>query len=112
MVCALREYMDRQSIGNGYAWPACVGVEEVAAIFGWPEYFLPVLVRTGHLKPLGRPAQNSRKWFARVELEHLARDREWLDKAIRIVEKHVQQVNEKQRSKVSELSTEDAAAAA
>jgi hypothetical protein len=35
--------------------PACVGMEEAAAIFGWPNYYLPFLVRAGHLKPLGKP---------------------------------------------------------
>lgn len=45
-------------LGNGQVRPACVGVEKAAIIFGWPEYFLPVLMRAGHLKPLGRPSQN------------------------------------------------------
>jgi hypothetical protein len=49
--------------------PACVSVEEAAAIFGWPNYYLSFLVRAGHLKPLGKPAQNARKWFATVEIE-------------------------------------------
>lgn len=80
-------------------WPACVGTEEAAAILGWPPYFFPVLMRAGHLKPLGKPIQNARKWFATVELQRLGADPEWLDKAIRIVEKHVQASNLKQRSK-------------
>ena len=74
-------------------WSACVGVEEAAKIFGWPAYYLPFLVRAGHLKPLGKPAQNSRKWFATAELERLSMDVEWLDKAIRIVEKRIQESN-------------------
>jgi len=44
-------------------------------------YFFPVLVRTGHLKPLGKPVQNSRKWFARVDIERLSSDLAWLDKS-------------------------------
>jgi hypothetical protein len=87
--------MDLQRSENDRTWPACIGVEQVAVMFGWPEYFLPVLMRAGHLRPLGKPSQNSRKWFATVELQLLARDRDWLDRAIRIVEKHVQQMNEK-----------------
>src|SRR5262245_15061291 len=75
--------MDRNSVTQKY--PACVGAEEAAAIFGWTEYYMAFLVRAGHLKPLGKPAQNSRKWFATVELERLKTDVEWLDKAIRIV---------------------------
>jgi len=39
-------------------------METAAAMFGWPTYNLPFLIRAGHLKPLGKPAQNARKWFA------------------------------------------------
>jgi hypothetical protein len=78
-------------------------VEEAARLFGWPPYFLPVLLRAGHLKPLGRPLQNARKWFATCELERLSRDPEWLDKAIRLVERHVQDANRKQRGGRSPL---------
>jgi hypothetical protein len=89
---------------NGRNWPACVSVEEAARIFGWPLYFFPVLVKAGHLKPLGRPMQNARKWFATCELERLGQDRDWLDKAIRIMERHVQESNRKQRGKAPEGS--------
>jgi hypothetical protein len=72
-------------------------MEEAAAIFGWPDYYLPFLVRAGHLKSLGKPAQNARKWFATVEIERMSCDPGWLDKAIRIVEKQIQETNNKQR---------------
>ena len=88
--------LTRQSHG---VRPACVGMEEAAAIFGWPHYYLPFLVRAGHLKPLGKPAQNARKWFATVEIERMSCDPVWLDKAIRIVEKQIQEMNKKQRGK-------------
>ncbi len=91
--------MNQQVVQNGRPWPACVGVEEAARILGWPLYFFPVLIRTGHLKPLGRPMQNARKWFATCELERLSNDAAWLDKAIRIMEKHVHEANCKQRGK-------------
>ena len=74
-------------------------MEEAAQILGWPAYYLSFLVQAGHLKPLGKPAQNSRKWFATVELERLSRDVDWLDKAIRIVEKRIQNINRKQIGK-------------
>ena len=79
--------------------PACVGMEEAAAIFGWPNYYLPFLVRAGHLRPLGKPAQNARKWFATVEIERMSCDLVWLDKAIRIVEKQIQEMNRNQRGR-------------
>lgn len=76
---------------------ACLSAEDAARLLGWPLYFLPLLVRARHLKPLGKPAQNSRKWFARVELEALAQDRAWLDKAIQIVARSVKEANELSR---------------
>ena len=69
--------------------------EDASRYLGWPPYFLPLLVRAGHIKPLGRPSQNSRKWYAKVELDRLGSDAEWLDKAIRIVEKSVRAMNGK-----------------
>ena len=55
--------MERPGTQNGRPRPACVGMEEAAGFFGWPTYYMPFLVRAGHLKPLGKPAQNARKWF-------------------------------------------------
>jgi hypothetical protein len=80
-------------------WPACLCAEDAARFLGWPPYFLTLLVRAGHLKPLGKPSQNSRKWYATVELVRLGSDPEWLDKAIRIVEKRVQMASGKQAGK-------------
>ncbi|MGH7978930.1 MAG: hypothetical protein ACREE6_06100 [Limisphaerales bacterium] len=82
---------------------ACVGMEAAAAIFGWPDYYLPFLIRAGHLRPLGKPAQNARKWFATVEIERSC-DPDWLDKAIRIVEKQIHEMNQKQRGRESEVA--------
>jgi len=89
--------MERQTTSCVRSRPACVGMEEAAAMFGWPNYYLPFLVRAGHLKPLGKPAQNARKWFSTVEIERLGSDPDWLDKAIRIVEKQIQEMNRKQK---------------
>jgi hypothetical protein len=52
-----------------------------------------------YLEPLGKPAQNARKWFATIEIERMSCDPVWLDKAIRIVEKQIQEMNKKQRGK-------------
>jgi hypothetical protein len=79
-------------------------MEAAAAIFGWPNYYLPFLVRAGHLKPLGKPPQNARKWFATVEIERRSSAPGWLDKAIRIVEKQIQEMNRKQMGKGEEMA--------
>ncbi len=58
----------------------------------------------GNPKPLGKPAPNARKWFATVEIERMSGDPEWLDKAVRIVEQQIQEMNKKQRDKEHRVS--------
>ena len=94
--------MNQHGVSNGQVWPACVDAEAAARFLGWPSYCMPLLARAGHLKPLGKPGQNARKWYAMVELERLSRDPAWLDKAIRLVDKLVREANGKQRGKGSE----------
>ena len=84
--------------------PARVSVETAAAMFGWPDYYLPFLVRAGHLKTFGKPARNARKWFATVEIERMSQNPIWLDKAIHIVENLIREMNKKQRGKESETA--------
>lgn len=95
----MNQIMETNSQNNSVKkyWPACVGAEDAAAIFGWPVYYMPFLVRSRHLKPLGKPAQNGRKWFATVELAQHSQDRDWLDKAVRIVARRIHEMNDKQK---------------
>jgi hypothetical protein len=48
-------------------------------------------------------AKRPRK-FATVEIERMSCDPEWLDKAVRIVEKQIQEMNKKQRGKEPEAA--------
>jgi len=84
--------------------PACLDAEAAARFLGWPAYFMPLLARAGHLKPLGKPGQNARKWYAAVELERVSRDPAWLDKAIRIVDRLVREANGDKKGKEHEES--------
>ena len=43
--------------------------------------------------------QNARKLFPSIEIERMSNDPVWLDKAIRIVEKQIQEMNKKQRGR-------------
>lgn len=79
--------------------PACLDADAAARYLGWPAYFMPLLARVGHLKPLGKPGQNARKWYATVELERVGRDPVWLDKAIRIVDRLVREANGDKKGK-------------
>ena len=95
-------FMDRQPLTPPRVRPACVGIEDAARIFGWPQYYLPMLMRAGHLKPLGKPMQNGRKWFATVDIEQASANPDWLDKAIRIIGKSINEKNSKQRGKLAD----------
>ena len=94
--------VNQHSSQSGPRWPACVDAEVAAKFLGWPPYFMPLLARAGHLKPLGRPGKNARKWYAMVELERLSRDPVWLDKAIRVVDRLVREANGNGKGKGSE----------
>jgi hypothetical protein len=61
--------------------PARFNKEQTAGYLGFEPDHIPLLIQKGLLKPLGRPVQNSEKFFAKVELEKLKNDREWLSKA-------------------------------
>ena len=89
--------------------PACMDAEAAARFLGWPPYFMPLLARAGHLKPLGKPGQNARKWYATVELERVGRDPVWLDKAIRLVDRLVREANGEKKGKRLESRLPDTA---
>jgi hypothetical protein len=61
--------------------PARFNKEQAAAYLGFEPDQMTVLIQRGLLKPLGRPAQNAEKFFAKVELEDLKKNKEWLSKA-------------------------------
>jgi hypothetical protein len=61
---------------------------------------LPALTRAKLLRPLGDPAPNGHKYFASAEILALAQDRQWLDKATRVVSRHWQERNRKTSTNV------------
>jgi len=61
--------------------PARLNAETAAAILGFALHDIQILCRAKLLTPLGRPAANAPKYFARVEIEQLAIDIEWLNRA-------------------------------
>lgn len=72
------EIKDFLNLGTHPAW---FNKEQTAAYLGFEPDQITVLIQKGLLKPLGRPAQNGDKFFAKVELENLKNDKEWLSKA-------------------------------
>lgn len=82
--------------------PARLDSTRTAKVLGFQEHDVPVLVNRGLLQPLGKPAQNARKYFAAVEILALAGDPAWLNKATRILYHHWQEKNANRSSDESE----------
>lgn len=59
-----------------------------ALILGFEKHDIPVLVKKGLLRPLGRPSQNSTKYFPTVTLLALRCDVGWLGKATDAIQSH------------------------
>ena len=68
--------------------PARLDVNQTADILGLLPHEVVVLLKTGLLKPLGKPAPNGHKFFCTIEISALAQNRDWLDKATRAVARH------------------------
>ena len=68
--------------------PARLDVNQAAEILGFLPHEMPTLLKAGLLKPLGKPAHNGHKFFCAVEISAFSENREWLDKATRVVAKY------------------------
>jgi hypothetical protein len=81
--------------------PARLDVDQTAELLGFMPHEIPVLVKARLLKPLGEPAQNGHKFFPSAEILALAQDRQWLDKATKIVQRHWQMKNRNRKAFLS-----------
>jgi len=71
-----------------HEFPARLNVDETAKVLGFAPHDVPVLVAARLLSPLGNPAQNAPKYFARILVFELADDLKWLDKATKTIGKY------------------------
>ena len=87
------------TILNVVRLPARLDTQQAAQLLGFMEHDIPILIRAKLLKPLGSPAKpNCAKYFCASELENLARDRAWLDRASKAAIEHWRLKNERRRS--------------
>lgn len=84
---------ERKDLLNLATLPARLNSEEAANFLGFKSHDIPVLMRAGLLKPLGRPMPNSDKYFATVTLNELRQDVQWLSKATMVVGQHWKEKN-------------------
>ncbi len=68
--------------------PARLEVKAAAILLAFSASDIPILIGAGLLKPLGKPAPNEPKFFARVEIERLGRNLDWLNQATRCVSQY------------------------
>jgi len=73
--------------------PGRLNTTEAALLLGFNEHDIAPLVAAKLLLPLGKPAQNSPKYFAAVEILACAEDREWLSEATRVISRFWKQKN-------------------
>jgi hypothetical protein len=78
---------DAEVLLNCRRLPGRLNTTEAAVLLGFQEHDIPVLIAGKLLNPLGRPAPNSPKYFASVEIEALTRDRDWLSQATKALAK-------------------------
>jgi hypothetical protein len=79
-----------------YPHPARLEAKEIAVLLGFSESDIPILIAGGLLKPLGRPAPNAPKFFARVEIEHCAENVDWLNQTTRCVAQYWKRKRDRQ----------------
>lgn len=70
-----------------------------AVLLGFESQDIPILVGRGMLKPLGKPAPNSTKYFSAESILRLMRDEAWLDRATVAVGKHWREKNLRKSTK-------------
>lgn len=80
------------------SWPRFPGrlnTEQAAAILGFGDHDIPVLVTAKHFKPLGNPVPNAVNYFAAKSVEGFAEDEEWLSRATKATYAHWARQNTK-----------------
>ena len=79
---------ERKELLNLATLPARLNREEAAHYLGFTPDHITILIRTGLLKPLGRPEPGGDKYFATVKLAELRQDVKWLGQATLAVSQH------------------------
>jgi len=81
--------------------PGRLTASESAAVLGFAEHDIPVLVAKGLLKPLGKPASNATKYFASPHITQIANDPAMLDRATAVMGKHWREKNQRKPNPTS-----------
>ncbi|HTR43448.1 MAG TPA: hypothetical protein VMH87_17685 [Pseudomonadales bacterium] len=69
--------------------PGRINVDQAAQLLGFMPHDIPILIKAKLLKPLGKPVQQAAKYFAAIEVERLAQEEAWLDRATMTIYKYL-----------------------
>lgn len=89
---------DSISLMNCRRLPARLTTGEAAVVLGFQEHDIAPLINAKLLAPLGKPAPNSTKYFASVDILTAAEDREWLSQATRALARYWQGRNGRKKT--------------
>jgi hypothetical protein len=79
---------DKVAVLNCRRLPARLNTTEAAILLGFGEHDIGPLITAKLLVPLGKPAQNSPKYFAAIDIVTRAEDRGWLSEATKTIARH------------------------
>jgi len=79
---------DQNNFLNQRHLPFRLTAKETGWFLGFSSNDITVLTSHRMLKPVGRPSQNSTKYYSTVHMAGLARDVKWLDRATALLNKH------------------------
>jgi hypothetical protein len=91
--------------------PGRLTSEQTAPLLGFGPHDIPILVKARLLKPLGNPPPNAVKYFAAGDIEKLALDSEFLNRATKAVYIHWAKQNKNRHGERRTLKTEELLAA-
>ena len=74
-------------------YPARIDYVQAGKILGFNEDEIKILVQHNHLRPIGKPRQNARKFFTLIETGAKTFDPDWIRKATDAVYKHWNEKN-------------------
>ncbi|MDF1814831.1 MAG: hypothetical protein P1V20_21690 [Verrucomicrobiales bacterium] len=57
--------------------PSRLNAEQTAILIGCKDHDIPILIKAGLLKPLGKPVSNAVKYFSSSDLEEKIADVKW-----------------------------------
>jgi len=89
---------DAEALLNCRRLPGRLNTTETAVLLGFQEHDIPPLVAAKLLAPLGKPAPNSPKYFAAVDVVNAAQDRSWLSQATRTLSRHWSEKNSRKKT--------------